>query len=198
MRCVLLWLVASLCPLMLVSVARGQDTGEKQAEVEAKAAIAAGQVVEGGTYINRTAHFTLTVPPDWHVTDFLIKTTPNVIGTVAAPHGGGTIMIQRYNYALKPKVVAGILELGFSKGFRGYHQISETSMTIDGKDADSFAFQFEGPSESQRAPGKMLVVLIPNGSDVLGFLCQAREALSDRAEDMFKKIISSYHYSPVQ
>lgn len=171
------------------SAVQGQDTPGKEAED--KAAVAAAQSIQGTTYINRTAHFTMTVPSNWRVTDTLIKTTPNVIGTVTASHAGA-IMIQRYDYPLKPPAVAQILQRGFSKGFPGYQLIGESSTTIDGQDADSFSFEFDGPSDSQlHVRQKMLVVLIPNGSSVLGFLCQAPHV----GFDTIRKIIDSYHFS---
>jgi hypothetical protein len=176
------------------------------AQDNAQAVTAADQFISGTTYFNRAAHFTLTVPPDWHVTDSLIKNTPNVIGTVAAPRGGASIMIQRYNYPLSnqrdnhplsPEMVAQIVEGGFSKRFPGYQKIGEEPLLIDGKGAASFVFTFDGlPGGQARVPGKMLVVFILNGDSVLGLMCEAPDPPIDQMEDACRKIATSYHYSP--
>lgn len=74
------------------------------------------QRIEGTTYINGTARFTLTVPAHWHVTDALVKTTPHVIGTVAAPGGEVAIMIQRYPYATSSEMASTEVQSTFSRG----------------------------------------------------------------------------------
>jgi hypothetical protein len=165
----------------------------------AQTATAADQFIKGTTYFNRTAHFTLTVPPDWHVTDSLIKNTPNVIGTVGTPRGGAFIMIQRYNYPLSPEMAAQIVESGYSKRFPGYQKIRDERLTIDGKGAASFVFRFDGvPGTQAQLPGKMLVVFILNGDSVLGLMCEAPDPLFDQMENTYKKIVTSYHYSPAR
>jgi TonB family protein len=167
---------------------------ENQKEVQTSVTV--DQRIDGTTYINRTAHFTLTVPRDWHVTDALIRTTPNVIGTVAAPRGGAAIMIQRYDYPFSPEQSAHIVERGFSEGFPGYHRLDDTPIKIGGEDAPSFTFEFEGPPGTQaHLPGKMLVVLIRNEGSVLGLMCEAPDPLFDQIENTFKEIVTSYHYS---
>jgi hypothetical protein len=191
---VVLSIIVSFCSLFL-GAAVGRNLA-RRAQDDAQTATAGDQVIEGTAYINHAAHFTLTVPSDWHVTNSLIKTTPNVIGTVAAPRGGAAIMIQRYNYQASPEIVAQIVERTFSNSFHGYHKISEASLTIDGKGAASFTFEFEGPPATQaHMPGKMLAAFIRNGDSVLGLICEAPDPVFDRIENTFKKIVISYHYS---
>lgn len=109
-------------------------------------------------------------------------------------------MIQRYDYPFSSETTAQILEHAFSKGFIGYHRISEAPMVIDGKIAVSFVFEFEGMSGSDgtpvHLPGKLFVVAVPNGDAVLSFTCQAPLSHFDQMQATLKEIVSSYHYSP--
>jgi hypothetical protein len=151
------------------------------------------QRIEGTTYINGTAHFTLTVPADWHVTDALVKTTPHVVGTVAAPGGEVAIMIQRYPYVTSSEMASLGVQGAFSRGFAGYHKIDEPPITIQGENVSSFVFSFQLPSAGQSSrAGKMLVVFIEHENSVLGIMCEAPDPLFDENEDTFKKIVTSY------
>lgn len=107
----------------------GQAGGDRQAPPNP---VKLDQRIEGTSYINGTAHFTLTVPANWHVTDALVKTTPNVVGTVAAPRDA-VIMIQRYPYRISPGLASQHLQSTFSKGFAGYRKLAEPPITIHGE-----------------------------------------------------------------
>lgn len=167
-----------------------------QTQVSTQTLAAGAQSIEGTTYINHTAHFTLNVPLGWRVTDQLIRTTADVVGTVAAPRGGVAIMIQRFAYPISPDFAERIVERGFSHNFSGYDKIRETPMKIGGEDAPSFTFRFEGPPKTQaKLPGEMFVVFVRNGGGVLEFMCYAPQPLFDQTESTFEKIVDSYHYS---
>jgi|SRR5690348_10013626 len=151
------------------------------------------QRIEGTTYINGTAHFSLTVPAAWYVTDALVKTTPHVIGTVAARGNEMAIMIQRYPYDVSADVASAGVQSAFSRGFAGYRKLDEPPITIEGERVASFVFRYTMVSGAQSArAGKMLVVFIKEEHSVLGIMCEAPEALFDKTEDTFKKIVTSY------
>lgn len=156
------------------------------------------QKIEGTTYINRTAHFVLTVPSDWHVTNALVKTTPDVVGTVAAPNSDAAIMVQRYDHPLSTEMVSEIVGESFSKGFQGFRKLSDTPLMIEGESAPSFIFQFEEQSGAQGSQtGKMLAVFIKNENSILGLFCEAPDPQFDPLEDTFKRIVASFRHLSV-
>jgi len=190
---VLLSVITSASLLLIAAV--GQRN-EGQTLEDTQTAAGSSQVIQGTTYINHTAHFTLTVPSDWHVNTYLVRTTPSAVGAVAAPRGGVGILMQRWDYSVSPEAAKQALERAFSRGFPGYHKISETLMTIGGDRAPSFTFHYDRPPETHaHLPGKMFVVLIQNGHGILGVMCEAPEPSFDRLESTFKQIVLSYHYS---
>jgi hypothetical protein len=191
---------AGLMATAPITSAQAKSTSQTQGN--AQTGITGNQSIEGTTYSNRTAHFTLTIPLGWHITDSVIKSTPNVIGTVAAPKGGVGIVIGRYKVPFSPQWTQQILEHTFSEGIHGYHRISESPMKIDGGDASSFVFQFDNP-QGVKSPiqgsssGKALVVLIRNEDGVLEMMCEAPDPLFGQTLDLFKAIVFSYHHSPL-
>ena len=153
------------------------------------------QSIQGTKYENKTAHFTLTVPKDWQVSDLLASQVPGVVGTLMAPGGSAAIMVQRY-YVPGPKVGAEILDSRFRAGTRDYRKLAEGPLKIDGRDSYFFIyralFPFGPPEENTFLPAKLMVVLIPDGQSVLGFLCQAPEVEFEKTKLVFDKILDSY------
>ena len=156
------------------------------------------QSIQGTTYENKTARFTLTVPKDWQVSDLLANQVPGLVGTLAAPGLSAAIMVQRY-FVPGPKVGAEILDSRFRAGFRDYRKLAEGPLKVDGKDSYFFIyralFPFGPPEANTQRPAKLLVVLIPDGESVLGFSCQAPETEFEKFKPVFDKIVGSYKSS---
>jgi hypothetical protein len=153
------------------------------------------QSIRGTIYDNATAHFTLTVPKDWVVSDALMKQLPGIVGALAAPGGSAAIMVQRY-YVPGPKEGAKFLDSQFKNSFQDYRKLSEGPMKIDGKDGYTFTFHtlfpFGPPEKHVQIPVRLVIVLIPDGESVLGFTCQAPESGFSDFEPTLNAIVTSF------
>jgi hypothetical protein len=153
------------------------------------------QSIEGTTYTNKTANFTLTVPENWKVSSALDKLVPGIVGTLVAPGGSAGIMVQRF-YVLGPKAGAQSLDSIYRGKTKDYRKLSEGPLKIDGK--ESYFFEYRAlfplgpPEQGSYLPARLMVVLIPNGESVLGFHCRAPEAEFEKFKPVFDKIVSSY------
>ena len=146
--------------------------------------------LRGTQYVNKTAKFTLAVPPDWKIDAKQPRTTPIV--TILSSHDDMRFLtVTQEEYSGSLESYKGMLEIKYRKIFGGYEELSESSTKIDGKPA--LLLSFRGIStKADNLPVQFLVAIIPSGTTYTRVVTWCAEPLFHETQPVFEKILSSY------
>jgi hypothetical protein len=154
------------------------------------AAINVEESLRGTQYVNKTGKFTLTVPPDWKISQ---TQRPVPIVTALASRDDMRFLIvaqEQYNGSLES--YKGLLELMYRKMFGSYEELSQSPVKIDGK--PGLLFSFRGIStKANNLPVQFLVAIIPSGGTYTRIATWCVEPLFHETQPTFEKILDSYH-----
>jgi hypothetical protein len=102
-----------------------------------------------------------------------------------------TVTQEQFNASLEG--YKGLLEFKYRKSFGAYEEISQSTVTIDGKSA--LIISFRGTLTQSGIPVQYLVAIIPSGSTFTRVATWCAEPLFHETQPTFEKILSSFHYT---
>jgi hypothetical protein len=169
-------------------------SSDAAAASDSAAKIAAPKVEEflnGAQYVNRTGQFTLTVPPDWVLSPDL-RRTPDALAALSSRDKMRYLAVIREDYPGSPESYKEIMLLGARKGLGNFEELTQSSMTIDGK--PSLVVYYRGTlTQSNNLPVEFVSALIPVGKTYTKITVWSIEPLFHDMQPTFEKILSSYH-----
>ena len=146
--------------------------------------------LRGTLYLNKTAKFTLTVPPDWKIVDS--KHAAPVVAGLSSRDDMRFLIVTQEEFNGSLESYKGLLELTYRRTFGNYEELSESPVKIDGKPA--MLFSFRGLSaKSNNLPMQFLVAVIPSGTTYTRLAAWCVEPLFHETQPVFEKILASYH-----
>jgi hypothetical protein len=147
------------------------------------------EVLRGTQYMNRTAKFSLTVPPDWKINRNAIHLATTLTGLSSQDNMRFLIVSQEeYNGSLES--YEEIIEINLRKSLGSYENLSKSPITIDGK--PGMLVTYRGLSKDNNVPIQFLSALIPTGTSITRVTAWCIEPLFHETEPAFEKILTSY------
>jgi hypothetical protein len=166
--------------------AAASDTGAAKT-----AASKIDESLNGVQYVNRTAQFTLTVPPDWVLSPDL-RHTPDALAALSSRDKMRYLAVIREDYPGSAESYKEIMLLATRKGLGDFEELAQSSVTIDGR--PSLLVYYRGTlTQSNNLPVEFVSALIPVGKTYTKITVWCIEPLFHDMQPTFEKILSSYH-----
>ncbi len=148
--------------------------------------------LRGTQYLNKTGKFALTVPSEWRIDPQLAHTKVMIAGLSSSANMRFlTVTQEQFNASLES--YKGLLEFRYRQIFGGYEQLSQSTVTIDGKPA--LLISFRGTVTQGGLPVQYLVAIIPSGTTFTRVATWCAEPLFHETQPAFEKILTSFHYT---
>lgn len=146
--------------------------------------------LRGALYANKTAKFTLAVPPDWKI-DPKLPHSAVVVAGLSSKDGMRYLTVSQEEFNGSMESYKGLLDLKYRKSFGSYEELSESPVNIDGKSA--LLLSFRGVlTKADNTPVQYLVAIIPSGNTYTRVATWCVEPLFHETQPMFEKIVTSY------
>jgi hypothetical protein len=174
---VLMFLPASLPPATAQSVAQN-------------AVPAIDDSLNNSQYVNKTAKFSLTLPPDWIInkevrhgaSTLAWLSTPNKQNWVAVTREPGPTILESYKEAFEASARSNLIN---------YEKLSETPVTIDGKPAFLISYR-ASIAKGSNLHVAYLAAVASSGNTYTTLLAWCAEPRFQEMRPVFEKILSSY------
>jgi hypothetical protein len=149
--------------------------------------------LRGTQYVNKTGKFALILPSGWKIDPKLGHSQAMLAGLSSGDDMRFlTVTQEQFNASLEG--YKGLLEFKYRKTFGGYEEVSQSSVTIDGKSALLISFRGTLP-QAGLPPVQYLVAIIPSGTTFTRVATWCAEPLFHETQSTFEKILSSFHYT---
>jgi hypothetical protein len=155
-----------------------------------EASVNIDESLRGTQYTNKTAKFTLTLPPDWKIAQS--QHSGPVVAALSSRDDMRFLLVTQEEYTGSLESYKGLLELTYRRTYGSYEELSQSPVKIDGKPA--LVFSFRGISaKSNNLPMQFLVAIVPSGTTYTRMVTWCVEPLFHETQPTFEKILASYH-----
>jgi hypothetical protein len=147
--------------------------------------------LQGTQYLNRTAKFALTLPPDWKINPNLSHASATV-GALSSRDDIRFLVVSREEYTGSLESYKGLAEINARRGLGNYEELSESPITVDGKQGLLLSYRGTLP-KADNLPVQFLIAIIPSGTTYTRIAAWCVEPLFHEMQPAFERIVSSYH-----
>ncbi len=151
------------------------------------------EVLNGLIYTNRTAKFTLTVPPDWVIAPDL-RHSPETLAALSSRDKLRFLMVAQEEYPGSLDSYKELTMLGARRNLSNFEELSESTATIDGKSA-LMIFYRGTLSKASNLPVEFVSAIVVSGKTYTKVTAWCVEPLFRDVQPTFEKVLNSYHSS---
>jgi len=148
------------------------------------------EVLNGLQYTNRTAKFTLTVPPDWILAPEL-RHSPDTLAALTSRDKLRFIMVSQEEYPGSLDSYKELTMLGARRNLSNFEELSESPATIDGKPA-LMIFYRGTLSKAANLPVEFVSAIVVSGKTYTKVTAWCVEPLFRDVQPTFEKVLNSY------
>jgi hypothetical protein len=148
------------------------------------------EVLTGTQYLNRTAKFSLTVPPEWGI-DPNLRNSPSTLTGLSSKDKMRFAMVIQEEYPGSLDSYREVTMLGVRRTLSNFEELAHSNVTIDGKPA-LLVFYRGGIQKSNNLPVEFLSAFIPSGNTYTKITVWCIEPLFHDMQPAFEKIVTSY------
>jgi hypothetical protein len=160
------------------------------AAVKKDAAPAIDEALNGTQYVNRTGKFSLTLPAGWVIDPDLPHSKAAIAG-LSSKDKMRFLMVVQEEYTGSLESYKDLGQLQARGSFGNYEELSESSVSIDGKAA--LLISYRGTlAKSNNLPVQFLTAIIPSGTTFTRVTSWCVEPLFHETQPTFEKILTSY------
>lgn len=149
------------------------------------------EVLTGLQYTNRTAKFTLTVPPDWVIAPEL-RHNAETLAALSSRDKMRFIMVSQEEYPGSLQSYKELTMLGARRNLSDFEELSESPVTIDGKSA-LMIFYRGTLSKASNLPVEFVSAIVVSGKTYTKVTAWCVEPLFRDVQPTFEKVLNSYH-----
>jgi hypothetical protein len=150
--------------------------------------------LNGTQYINRTAKFTLTLPPDWVINPEL-RRAPDSLAGLGSRDKTRFLVVVHEDYPGSLESYKEVTMLGARKNLSNFEELAQSSVTIDGKPA---LLVFYRGNLSKGLPVEFVSAIIQSGKTFTKLSAWCVEPLFHDMQPSFEKMLSSYRSTGAQ
>lgn len=148
--------------------------------------------LEGTTYVNRTAHFQVTVPQGWAIAPDLRAQSKDIVAALKSADQTKFFLFTPEKFAGTLSTYKVLVETQYQTLFKDYEKLSETEAELDGRKGLKIVWHGKNP-QAGNAPLKAEVYIVPYDGRVVRLSFLTLEALYDESLPSFESIAASYH-----
>jgi hypothetical protein len=146
--------------------------------------------LNGTQYTNRTAQFSLTLPPDW-IIDTQLHRSPETLAWLSSSDKLNWVGASRQEGPLTLEAYKEVVELTFQKTLPSYEKVSESSVTIDGKVALLISYRMT-PPKYNNLHIQYLTAIIKSGNTYTMLMAWCAESRFPGMRPILEQILTSY------
>lgn len=145
----------------------------------------------GTEYVNRTGHFTLTVPIEWKINPEL-RVGTDTLAALSSRDNMRYVIVEHETFAGSLESYKGLVEVGSQRNLNNFEKLSESKVTIDGR--PGMLLIFRGTSlQAQNLPLEFVVAIAPLDGEFLHAVAWCMEPLFNESQRTLENILLSYH-----
>jgi hypothetical protein len=168
------------------------DNAAAKGSAPATAKVEAPKIDEslnGLQYINRTAKFAMTLPPDWVVAPE-IRRSPDTLAGLASRDKTRFLMVIQEEYPGSLESYKELNILGARKILSNFEELAQSPVTLDGKPA--LLVFYRGTTQTS-LPVEFVSAFIQSGKTFTKVTAWCVEPLFRDMQPTFEKMLNSYH-----
>jgi hypothetical protein len=151
------------------------------------------EILTGTQYVNRTAKFSLTLPPEW-VIEPSLRNAPSTLAGLTSKDKMRFAMVIQEEYPGSMDSYREVTMLGARRTLSNFEELSRANATIDGKPA-ILVFYRGTLQKTNNLPVEFLSAFIQSGNTYIKVTVWCIEPLFHDMQPAFEKIVSSYRTS---
>jgi len=144
----------------------------------------------GTDYVNRTGHFTLTVPVGWKINSE-VRVGTNVLAAVSSRDDMNFVLVERESFSGSLDSYKGLVEVQRRRIFKDYEKLSESSVIVDGLPAVLVTFRGINPQATQLPLQFVSLMAVENGESLLA-VAWCPEPLFNESQRTLEGVLLSY------
>jgi hypothetical protein len=150
-------------------------------------------ILTGTQYMNRTAKFSLTLPPEW-VIDPNLRNSPSTLAGLTSKDKMRFAMVVQEDYPGSMDSYRELTMLGARRTLTNFEELAHSNATIDGKTA--LLVYYRGAlQKSNNLPVEFLSAFLQSGNTYTKITVWCIEPLFHDMQPAFEKIVTSYRTS---
>jgi hypothetical protein len=179
----------------IVSITFSENSSGKAPDVAAakQALPKMDEALTGTQYLNRTAKFSLTLPPEWAI-DPNLRNTPATLAGFSSKDKMRFAMVIQEEYPGSMDSYREVTMLGARRTLSNFEELARSNATIDGKPA-ILVFYRGTLQKSNNFPVEFLSAFIQSGNTYTKISVWCIEPLFHDMQPAFEKIVTSYRTS---
>ena len=146
--------------------------------------------LNGLVYVNRTAKFTLTLPPDWVIAPEL-RHSPEMLAGLASRDKLRFLLVAQEEYPGSLESYKELTMLGARRNLASFEELSESPATIDGKPA-LLIFYRGNLAKASNLPVEFVSAIVVSGKTYTKVTAWCVEPLFHDMQPAFEKVLNSY------
>jgi TonB family protein len=144
----------------------------------------------GTEYVNRTGHFTLTVPMEWKINPEL-RASADTLAALSSRDNMRFLIVEHEAFAGSLESYKGLVEVGSRRNLSNFEKLSESNVTIDGR--PGILLVFRGTNDrAQNLPLEFVLAIVPLDGEFMHAVAWCVEPLFNESERTLENILLSY------
>jgi len=179
--------------IMTITFAENGSAKAPDAAVVKQALPKIDEILTGTQYVNRTAKFSLTLPPEWTI-DPNLRNSPTTLAGLSSKDKMRFAMVIQEEYPGSMDSYREVTMLGARRTLSNFEELARSEATIDGKPA-VLVFYRGTLQKSNNLPVEFLSAFIQSGNTFTKISTWCIEPLFHDMQPTFEKIVASYRTS---
>lgn len=144
----------------------------------------------GTQYVNRTGHFTLTVPIEWKINPEVRADTDTLAG-LSSRDNMRFVIVEHETFAGSLESYKGLVEIASRRNLADFEKLSEANVTIDGR--PGMLITFRGTSaQANHLPVQFVAAIASFDGEYLHAVAWCVEPLFNESQRTLESILLSY------
>ena len=148
------------------------------------------EALNGTDYINRTGHFTLTVPIEWKINSE-VRASVNALTAISSRDDMRFVVIEEESFSGSLDSYKGLIEVQRRRIFNDYEKLSESNVTVDDLPAVLVTFRGINPQAANLPLQFVSLMAVANGKSLLA-VGWCPEPLFSESQRTLEGILLSY------
>ncbi|HEV3420198.1 MAG TPA: hypothetical protein VG075_07835 [Candidatus Acidoferrum sp.] len=148
------------------------------------------EILTGTQYLNRTAKFSLTLPPEWAI-DLNLRNSPSTLAGLSSKDKMRFAMVVQEDYPGSMDSYRELTMLGARRTLSNFEELAHSNATVDGKPA-LLVFYRGATQKGNNLPIEFLSAFIQSGNTYTKITVWCIEPLFHDMQPVFEKMVTSY------
>lgn len=141
-------------------------------------------------YVNRTGHFTLTVPIEWKINSEL-RAGADTLAALSSRDDMRFVIVEHETFAGSLESYKGLVEIASRRNINDFEKLSESKVTIDGRPGMLITFRGTNP-HAQNLPVEFVAAIASFNGEYLHAVAWCVEPLFNESQRTLENILLSY------